>query len=269
METKTLYSITENALTTGIFTYLASKSVAPPWGSSTELAADLNAAYYGNYSGAKIISPLVDIILGDDEKLSVADMTKLSDQLMSLNLKNWQKEYATLTAEYDPIKNYDMTEEMSDDETVTEYGKTHTRTDNLSHSDTRTDNLTRTIDDDETTTPAVTRTRQDATRAFNSSSDVNTDKVTESSSGTSTVAKDVTEHDTGTQTNSGTNTGTQTDADTGSDTQTRNYTLTRSGNIGVTTSQQMLQSERDLWIWNYFYNVVFPDVDKLLTIQTY
>ena len=57
----------------------------------------------------------------------------------------------------------------------------------------------------------------------------------------------------------------ETDSGTHSDTRT----LTRSGNVGVTTSQQMLQSEIDLWKWNFIYNVVFPSIDKVLTICNY
>ena len=45
-------------------------------------------------------------------------------------------------------------------------------------------------------------------------------------------------------------------------------TLTRSGNIGVTTSQQMAQSSLDLWKWNYFYDI-FRDIDSVFTIATY
>ena len=44
--------------------------------------------------------------------------------------------------------------------------------------------------------------------------------------------------------------------------------LTRSGNIGVTTSQQMAQSSLDLWKWNFFYDI-FRDVDSIFTITTY
>lgn len=67
-----------------------------------------------------------------------------------------------------------------------------------------------------------------------------------------------------------TDTGTQKTTDAGQDTHTRNYNLTRSGNIGVTTSQQMLQSERDLWqLWDYFRETVFPDLDSFLTIPIY
>ena len=43
---------------------------------------------------------------------------------------------------------------------------------------------------------------------------------------------------------------------------------TRSGNIGVTTSQQMAESDIQLWRWNFFYEV-FADIDKIFTISTY
>ena len=63
--------------------------------------------------------------------------------------------------------------------------------------------------------------------------------------------------------------GTETYADSGTDTVKNSYTLTRTGNIGVTTSQQMLQSEYELRKRNYFRDIVYPDVDKLLTIPYY
>ena len=47
----------------------------------------------------------------------------------------------------------------------------------------------------------------------------------------------------------------------------RNH-LTRSGNIGVTTSQQMAESDIQLWKWNFFYEV-FSDIDNVFTISTY
>ena len=45
--------------------------------------------------------------------------------------------------------------------------------------------------------------------------------------------------------------------------------LRRSGNIGVTTSQQMITSERELWLWHYFQDVVFKDICKALTLSIY
>lgn len=49
---------------------------------------------------------------------------------------------------------------------------------------------------------------------------------------------------------------------------TESHSLTRKGNIGVTTTQQLLQSEIDLWRWN-FVEQVFSDIDEILTIPIY
>lgn len=55
---------------------------------------------------------------------------------------------------------------------------------------------------------------------------------------------------------------------TQNETATTSRTLERSGNIGVTTSQQMAQSEIALWQWNFYYDV-FADVRRELTIGGY
>ena len=98
--------------------------------------------------------------------------------------------------------------------------------------------------------------------------------------GTEKTDYDLTEQETGTQTNaktgteqtayniSDTQTGTVTDREGGTNTDTRNYTLERSGNIGVTTSQQMIESERKLWEYD-FISMVYADIDRVLTIDYY
>lgn len=49
---------------------------------------------------------------------------------------------------------------------------------------------------------------------------------------------------------------------------TDQHYLTRHGNIGVTTSQQMLQSEIELRAWS-FWNQVFMDIDSVLALKIY
>ena len=44
--------------------------------------------------------------------------------------------------------------------------------------------------------------------------------------------------------------------------------LSRSGNIGVTTSAQMIEENIKLWIWKFF-DSVFKDIDRILTIGVY
>ena len=69
---------------------------------------------------------------------------------------------------------------------------------------------------------------------------------------------------------SGTTTNTRTNNLTNTDNVERSIdrTLQRSGNIGVTTSQQMLESEIQLRQWNYFTQV-FEDIDSILCLDVY
>lgn len=313
--------------TGAIFTALNSRAV--PWANVfSGLSIDFD--YYGNFSGNKIISGLVENILPSDGVLTSDEITILCDVIMGLYSLKWTKLWETMNFDYNPIENYNMVEEMTDDETVREYGKTSTRTDNLTHQRTdnlasertdnlshqrtdnltnqrtdnlstqRTDNLTHAKTGTETETPNTTTQDDNSVYGFNSVDDVPSDSRTIHNTGTNQKTYNTQEADTGTQTqtNSGTqtqtNTGTQTELDTGtqrqtdtgtqtdtetgtqafadggSDTQTRNYTLTRSGNIGVTTSQQMIEAERELWrMWNFFRGIVYPDVDRVLTIEIY
>ena len=81
--------------------------------------------------------------------------------------------------------------------------------------------------------------------------------------------------------NSGADTDLIVHAETGTDTGTEtlavdrdthdvfSHTLTRKGNIGVTTSQQMLESELKLRAENFLCDFIFKDLDKLLTSPIY
>lgn len=134
----------------------------------------------------------------------------------SVMLPNWTRMWEALQAEYAPLENYDMTEQMTNDATTKTYGKSTTRTDNLTHTKTGYD----------------TDANERGVYGFNSPADT----PVQDSTGTNRADYNTTESDGGTQ-------GV---AESGSDTETRNYLLTRSGNIGVTTSQQMLESEIEL-----------------------
>lgn len=190
---------------------------------------------------------------------------------------------------------------------ATQHGESVTRTDNLSHSKQESVGLTHghtethtgTEGTQGTSTPNLTDTSTHSVSGFNSATPQvsDTDQATHTGStaesetvtyntstahtGTDTTATTGTDTDTGTQTtahtgtdtttrsSSGTDGGTVTRAKTGEDTDTEDYILTRSGNIGVTTSQQMLQSERELRAWRFFRDFVFPDIDSVLTLCVY
>ena len=69
-------------------------------------------------------------------------------------------------------------------------------------------------------------------------------------------------------------TGTVSDNGTNSNSETRNETTTvttnKGGNLGVTTTQQMLISELDFRAsYNFFNNLVYKNVDEVLTSKIY
>ena len=292
----------------GIFNALNTLSPLP-WSEETSISnVSLDVEYYGNISGGKIVSPLIDRIV-EGETATGTEENKIANIIISMYYRKWEKLYATMQYEYNPIENYDMLEVMTNDATVKQYGHTMTRTDNLTHAKSGADTLTHNTT--ETTTPNLTVNNSNSVYGFNSSTAVNSDAQTRTETGTQATAKTGTEQqgynssetdtgtqataktgteqqgynssetDTGTQAtaktgteqqgynSSETDTGTQTNAEGGSDTSTRNYRLTRSGNIGVTTSQQMIEQERNLWLWDFFHSVVFPDIDRVMTISIY
>ena len=264
-------------LGSGIFNALDNYDV--PW-RVADIANELDMEYHGNISGDKYISPLVRKMKAGDT-LTDAEMKSLAGVIYTLYKDNWDKEWETMNLQYNPIENYNMVEKMSDDITTDEYGRTHTRTDNTTHAKTGTETESRNLTDRNTpnvtelTTPNLTDTSNNSVYGFNSSNASPTGTSTNAQTGTNTVTRsgtDTTTHtgsDTMTHNTTDRNTGTVTDADTGTDTHTRNYKLTRSGNIGVTTSQQMIEAQRNLYMWNLFYNVVFPDIDRVLTLSVY
>ena len=197
--------------------------------------------------------------------------------------------------------------EQTDNKTVT-LAKTGTSTNERTNdtTDTTTDNLEEKVTNDLTKTETnnikttdtknLTTTNQgtleNQIQGFNSTSYVNSDKdvqsTTQTESGTDTVDKTgtVTTTDTGTSTkeNTGTSslkkTGTIVDlltndltdettlSNSTNNAYSRQRTLSRIGNIGNITTQQMLNQEIELWKWN-FINQVLEDVKQLTTLQIY
>lgn len=264
MKYKQLNEVFTDWLTNGIFsTFQNLESISVPW-KNEDIDFSLDMIYHGNISGEKLCSPLVykfvqGEVATDDERKALATA------IFNLFNKNWNKEWETMLLEYNPIENYRMVEDLENDITEIEYGKMQTRTDDLTHTKTGTE--TNNPDLETENIPDLTNVTNNSVYGFNSDNPVPTGKQQQTSTGNtkqSTTGTDEIEYDT-----EDNDTGTQTYEDSGTDTHTRNYELTRKGNIGVTTSQQMIQSERELWIWNYFVNVVFPDIDRVLTLKIY
>ena len=226
----------------GIFHYLDGHEV--PWTNTDDF---LDYEYHGNRSGNKYVSPLVRNLLNADGELTSTERARLAMIIFNKFKEKWDKLYATLELEYNPIENYRMTEEeeITDDKNITD---SYVRDRDVSG--TNTGSITNALSDTETINNQV--------YGFDNGEPTNKDKSVDSTSSINT------------QTNNLANSESEdiNDSNAHNEDNIQNRSLTRSGNIGVTTSQQMIESERNLWKWN-FYDTVFKDIDSVLTLKIY
>ena len=156
---------------------------------------------------------------------------------------SWSKVYAALVAsDYDALENYNMIQQETPNITHTHSASNDYETEHRIGSD--------------ITVTHNNVTNQDSVNAFNSNSPVDVGKNVMSGN-TRTTGDRLNNYETDTMK------GSLTDAETG----TRD--LTRHGNIGVTTSQQMLESELKLRRENTFRKILFESVDQILTVPYY
>lgn len=265
----------------GIFT--AMEEIVPegtslPWADSNITSIQLDIMFYTRYAG-RIVSPLGEYWYDGTHEYDQASLEELASLLYSYNVQNWDRLWAVFVSEYNPIHNYAMTEE-SEDGIVDDFGHVNTRGDNLTDTntgtvtiapnltDTRTDNLT------ETLTPEVVTTTANSVSGFNSATPVASDQQVVTPDGdntkTNTGTETTTHTGTHTQTNnlSETHIGSVTDTESGQNERTITHTMSRSGNIGVTTTAQMIGQEIELWKWKFFDSVMC-DCARLITLPIY
>lgn len=230
--------------TKGIISYLSEESLASsfiaPWDSSYNLLYDLQ--YHGNNSGLKNISPLTKSLLDmsvDYPILTENDIKLLSTVILSLYSNIWVKIHATLGLVYNPIHNYDMIEEIDIEDTDT---GTIDNANTLSHG-----KMT-------TISANSTNTNDASIYGFNTITPVNANKNILGVVGS------------GSESNSGSDVDTT--VITNDLVKTRNQILSRSGNIGVMTTQQMIEQERKISQF-VFMKEVFKNVDDVLTLKIY
>lgn len=287
MKKQKLINVTSDFLSAGIFSYIQTAAGASlPW---TTAAGVLDAEYYGNHSGAKKVSPLIDTLLKTDsaETLSAARMLQLANIIWNRYGEQWRRLYNVFSLEYNPIENYSMTETETKEGTNTGTQGTN-RTSSGSNTGTQgtqrtasgsnTGSVTDVETIDRDTSADTDTTAEGFIYGYDSDTPAPSDKTETSVASTGT--EDTTRNNTRTDNlaHSDTEQVTRTDnlahSDTESVTRTDNLAnseereLTRSGNIGVTTSQQMITSEIELWQYDFFA-IVYANIDKVLTIPVY
>lgn len=236
----------------GIFNAMANVTNQLPWADvSTIDSTVLDIAYFGNHSGGKFCAPIVKMLLDDDGNVPAAGRATIAKIILSKYLINWKHLWDTNTAAYNPIHNYDMVE--------TRHLETEgTRTEDTTQGHTGTSTLTHGMIE----TVAHGRTSNEMDYKYG----INTD--TENPRPSDRI--DSTEGGTTTTTDSGSDVTTRNLQDTSdfdrADTGQEDETIRRSGNIGVTTTQKMIEEDRALWLWNFF-DQIFADIDRELALM--
>lgn len=239
---------------TGLFSFLAAQTTMP-WANAENVDNSvLDIAYFGNHSGGKFCAPLVKLLINDDGVVPDAARITLAKILISKYLNNWNHLWETNVAVYSPIHNYDMHEERdlatTDDNVETTDGElSRTGTEGLTHGMVESTQHGRTEDNVNYKYGLNTTVYQQNRSDENVSTEGGTTTTTDS--GTDTTTRNLVD---------------STDQKVTEDNEGTEHEEThRYGNIGVTTTQKLLQEERNLWLWNFF-DEVFNDLDKELAL---
>lgn len=181
----------------------------------------------------------IDAILMRTRELEILypDFTYMKNRITIWSNKyqiNWKKLYDTTVLEYNPIENYDRMEDWTD------------------------------TDDEKTSSARDNTITSTSTNEIMNSVNI-TDQNTAFNAGLADHAKQITDGDT-TENGSITNT----EKENVNDGRTVKHTKTgrAHGNIGVTTSQQMIQSERDLVVFN-LYDVIAESFIENFCLMVY
>ena len=207
---------------------------AMPWSDVAE-SDTLDLEYFGNHSGAKFVSPVVmQMVDPDTLELLDSDRVILARIIWTKFAEPWSRLWETNVVAYNPIHNYNMTDtrELTRDE------------------DEQSDDTRNSVDTTETENKSGD---EDFVYGMNSSQDGDGRRDTRSQSE---------------QKGGNTSVNVSTNEATRKKGTEESETTTRSGNIGVTTTQAMLKSERELWMWNFF-DQVYKDIDSVLSLPIY
>lgn len=268
----------------GIFTALNELNV--PW-KDENVASLLDLEYYTTF-GNRQTSPLVDYLIGDKKQLSIEDTQKLAYIIFNKFSENWNRIDLAFSKEYNPIWNKDGTEttttENSAKTTTYEKGNQTNRTTKGEQVNTNgygegqtteSQGATKTTNaygQDKTTTENKTSafnssTYQDDTQSTETKAEktdtIKTDAVTNT-----TTEKAKTDKFTEGQREDTFTDGARTDTtQEGETTQTTTYTF--GGNIGVTTTQELLTAEFDMREKYNFFDIIFRNVDSIMSCGYY
>ena len=258
-----LNDVFKDWLTHGIISHLT-LNFNVPWKNTVE-GSILDLEYHGNHSGTKKISPLVEHLLVDNE-LPLSNETKLCGLIYTKNITRWNELWKSLElySEFNPLDNVNE---------ITDHTVTKTGTDsNVYNKGTETDTLTSsntTNIGSQTSTNNIGEqiiTQESDIAGFNSSyQDAN---KTTTNNGSHTDTSNISERSDSSSDTSSTVSGEREDNSTTTYNTTETTSIRRHGNIGVTTSGQLINDFRNVVDWQFF-DTLYQDLDDILVLKIY
>lgn len=196
--------------------------------SSEPVAHRLDDFYYYGWSGDKECSPLMEKLGGTPEGI-----IEIVSSFWEIYGQQLYRQWENFTREYDPIDDYDVTEET-----------TYVHTGSGSAVDTGSDKNKKT---------GQVETTNDVW-GVNSSTGVNSDKSTTVYGQGSTPMQTEVEYGKTRTTSEGAN---------------DDLTIHKHGNLGINPISKFLKDDIELWRWNFYRQVLFPMIDRHIAIPIY
>lgn len=217
-----------------LYEFAEDAQIEIPFLTTNTEATQLDFYYYLSWSGDKIISPALEKIMAQYDDWTDPEMREvIVSTFWKIYGEQLLRQWENFTREYDPIDDYDITEE-------TDYS--HSGRGNItdSGSDTR-----KKLGKVSTTDSAWT---------YDSNIEKNTDKSTTTYGENTTPMTDETEYGKRRAT-----------AESAED----DLTIHKYGNLGINPISDFLKKDIDLWKWNFYKKIFFPALDSFLTIPIY
>lgn len=288
-----LFKFTDND---GIFTYLNTYDV--PW--KNDVDVDILDLDYHTKFGTRIIGKPVQVFLTEDG-LSTQNKQKLAKLIYNKNKVKWDELYSSLSLydDFNPLDNTNWTEEEriehrgSDSKTynIGQKSTTFSKGQQVNNSNkgaqinnTNVGAQTFTEGAQSNSTGAQSNTSEDSVSAFNVSTYSNKDKNTQSlGARTDSIGEKINSNSSrsdsmteGARQDSYTDgarqdtniEGAQTNSESGSDNFTDIHTIHRAGNIGITSSGQLIDDFRRIVNWQFF-DIVYKDINDVLVLDVY
>lgn len=228
----------------------------------------LDLLIYSEY-GDRPVSPFITMLLGESEYLDDARRQIVASQLFYQLQESWLRLFNTMSTSYNPLDNYSMKESGTD--------KDHDQTQGF-----RNDRSKETVVhaqapiDEETEFPKLTQgpntdyslevssevsaKNQNSISTFDANPKLVSTNTTEApDSDVEGAANKSTTKPTGVQSNDAHSWGYK----------KHEHDFQRAGNIGVTTSTQMLEADARYWSANDFYDIVASQIASIITNPYY